>query len=169
MRTLILAGILLPFFSFAQVQEDSIQLIQQADEMTGKVYTFADKPLITGNENLTQGFILRPVIDDDLIFIGLYAEMEGLGRCAEDVELIILFNDGTRMVKQNIDEFNCEGTAVFVLTDKDRKDLASKHLLKIRITNGFSSKDFTGSVYDKYWNYFQQISYLLNNRIFVKM
>jgi hypothetical protein len=167
MRTLILAGILLPFFSFAQVQGDSIQLIQQADEMTGKVYTFADKALVSGNADLTQGFILRSVIDDN-IFLGILAELEGLGRCVEKAELIILFHDGTRMVKQTISDFNCEGEAIFVLNDKDRKDLAQKHVSKIRISNGFNSKEFTGNVYNEYWNYFQQISYLLSNRIFVQ-
>jgi len=167
MRTLFLAGILLPFFSFAQVQGDSIQLIQQADEMTGKVYTFADKALVSGNVDLTQGFILRAVIDGN-IFLGLYAELESLGRCVENVELIILFHDGTRMVKKNIDEFNCEGTAVFVIDDKDRKHFKEKHVSKIRLSNGFNSKEYTGSVYDEYWNYFQQISYLLSNRIFVQ-
>jgi hypothetical protein len=168
MRTLILAGILLPFFSFAQVQGDSIQLMQEPDEMTGKVYTLPSKLLISANEDQTQGFILTPVINDEYVLIGVHSQIEGLGNCVEDVELIILFSDGTRMVKKSISDFNCEGEGIFVFYDNDRKDLANKHLSKIRITNNFNSKNYTGSVYDEYWNYFQQISYLLSNRIFVQ-
>jgi hypothetical protein len=144
--------------------QDSLFITRHVDNMSGKVYIFAGKSLVVANNNLTEGFKVTPLMQEDFSFSGLLVDHVGLGKCSEKNELIILFTDDTRLIKRSIDGFNCDGSALYTFTEKELISLKSKTVASIRFTNGQTYKAYTGNV--DFQDYFMQLFYLLANKLY---
>ena len=88
---------------------------------------------------------------------GFSAKVIGIGDCIEDVELIILFENGKTIKKLNYNGFNCEGVVFYSLNKKELKLLSSSSIDKVRFTNKMTNYSITGELEDPYYFIFLDI------------
>jgi hypothetical protein len=134
--------------TFAQstnVQEvsDSVYIINEVDEMSGKKYSSVNLNLVVYNESKTKGFKITPYVKENNVKM-LVIKAVNFSGCNENDELIFLFENGERLVMKSWNKFNCEGKAYYNL-DKDQINLLnSNKITKIRFTSGKSYDNVTG-------------------------
>jgi hypothetical protein len=158
---------LISTLTFGQV--DSVYVVRHTDNMSGKIYTYSSKgDFICHNETRTIGFKVLPILDDNLLFEKLYVTMFGIGGCNEKDEIIILCENGEKIIKKSVNKFNCKGEAYFNLSDSDIRLLKTQPMSKIRMTNGRTYESFTGDVKDKDKRYFIQLLYAIENKVVVE-
>jgi hypothetical protein len=80
---------------------DSVYIISNTDEMSGKTYIFANKGVLVTNDTKTIGFKLSPHISDNLTLGMITAKIVGLGSCHEADEIILLFEDGQKIITKS--------------------------------------------------------------------
>jgi|688.fasta_scaffold732124_2 hypothetical protein len=156
------------FATFSQTSKDSVFLIKYVDEMADKTYYFTNRKLVVSNDEKTVGFGVEPFINDNLTFGFLSVKIINLGTCNDNDEIIILFENGEKIIKKSWKDFNCEGVAYFDMEYEDLYLLKSQQISKIRITNGYTYQSFTGNVKQKDKRYFIQFLYSLNNGLFIE-
>lgn len=124
------------------------------DEMTDSKFYEPSQKMVMERKN--QGFTLSPSIDANFEVTSIYCTMHGFGNCTEENNLIILFEDSTRIFRNSLTTFNCEGFCFFDIGRKDREVLRKKRIIKIRFTNGYNSEMFTSTILpdDKRRTYF---------------
>lgn len=144
--------------TFAQDYE--FELVK--DDMSGNTYYFAD-PLIKTDEDSNKGFKL------ELLYYpntgkanNLYVKHLGLSNCSDEDQLIIMFEDGSRIFKRSYYSFNCEGKAMFHLTKKEVKKLKSMAISKVRVTSGNTFSSFTVELEEEEKTYLIQLYVSLN-------
>jgi hypothetical protein len=93
------------------------------------------------------------------------ATMVGIGGCNENDEIIILFENGEKIIKTSWKEFNCDGETYFNMDEEDIELLRTQPLSKIRMTNGRTYDSYTGDVKQKDKRYFIQVLYALDNNL----
>jgi hypothetical protein len=116
------------------------------DKMTDKEYFFSQKKLICANPEKTKGFTITPSFradDGAMINNGFICKNVNIGSCDEKDNLIILFEDDSKISLTSWNKFNCEGTVYFNLTDSDLKELSTKKMSSIRFSNGYSYESLT--------------------------
>jgi hypothetical protein len=116
------------------------------DKMTDKEYFFSQKKLICANPEKTKGFTITPSFradDGTMINNGFICKNVNIGSCDEKDNLIILFEDDSKISLTSWNKFNCEGTVYFNLTDSDLKELSTKKMSSIRFSNGYSYESLT--------------------------
>lgn len=86
------------------------------------------------------------------IFKGLSAKIVGLGNCVEEVQIIVLFDNGEKITKTSWNKFNCEGNAWYNFTKKEVDQLTTLPITKVRFTNGRTYDSMTVDFSDP--NYF---------------
>jgi len=159
-KTVVVLGLLaMTISSFAQ-----IEITHSKDEMTNEVSYFASERFIVANSELTKGCAIDMVIDEKagiLTSKHIFVEMVGLESCNENNTLIFLLNGDRRITLKSWNKFNCKGAAYFTLTKTDIDLLKSNQVLKVRIENGKSYKNYTSEV--KYKKYFIEFYNALNN------
>lgn len=126
----------------------SQEIVKYVDEMKDRVI-FSDKTgMVCYSETEKKGFNMAAgfkMNSSEPIFSGLMFTIIGLG-CLENVELIILFEDGSKLTKVSWNKFNCDDNAWFALLPRDIAMLSEKRISKIRVTNGFKYTTFTTEV-----------------------
>lgn len=119
---------------------------KHVDDMTDKVYYYSSERLVCQDKAKDVGFALEYQIDgksDNSIKItGFSLQVVGL-ECLENVELLFLFDDNSKLSLKSWNKFNCEGNAWYQLTASQIKELSSKSFKKIRVQNGRNYKSYT--------------------------
>jgi len=149
-------------------QTDSVYVIKETDAMDGKVIAYSSRDFICANDAGKIGFRVSAHINfRDIKFSMITATMVGIGSCNEKDEMIILFENGEKIIKTSWKEFNCEGGAYFDMNDDDIQLLRTQPISKIRMTNGRTYDSYTGDVKKKDKRYFIQVLYALDNNLIV--
>jgi hypothetical protein len=148
-----------------KVDKDSIYLNKLVDDMGGKSYIMTNRSIVLASDNNKQGFRLDCNIKDDFSMGDFIVTSVGIGSCSENDEMIILFEDGSKITKKSWKDFNCEGLSYFNISSSDIKSLRTLKISKIRMTNGRSYESFTGEIEAKDKRYFQQLFYALDNKL----
>lgn len=149
-------------------QRDSVYVIKKTDDMDGKVIAYTSRDFVCANDVGRIGFRISAHISfSDIKFSMITAKMVGIGSCNENDEIVILFENGERIIKKSWKEFNCEGETYFNMNDNDIQLLRTYPLSKIRITNGRTFDSYTGDVKQKDKRYFIQLFYALDNNLIV--
>jgi hypothetical protein len=163
-KTILTAAITV--FTLLSYSQDSVYIIKDYDAMNEKTYIYPNRGMVVANEDKTKGFRLSPFITQDFKVGMLTAVIVGVGSCHENNEIIILFEDGSKITKTSWNKFNCKGDSYFNLSDKDLDKLRTTKLSKIRITNGYSHESFTEDVKDSDKDYLIKILQQLDNKVF---
>ena len=143
---------------------DSLIIMAFFDEMDGKTYYIPSSNLICYNDEIHKGFNIHPLINpEDKKVSGLSVKMKNIGKCVENNELIILFEDDSKIILKSWNEFNCEGKAYFSISKVELRKLSSKKIRKIRVTNGCSGDSYTSDVEQKDQSYFIKYFRMLKN------
>jgi hypothetical protein len=149
-------------------QRDSVYVIKETDAMDGKVIAYSSRDFICANDAGKIGFRVSAHINfRDIKFSMITATMVGIGSCNEKDEMIILFENGEKIIKTSWKEFNCEGGTYFDMNDDDIQLLRTQPISKIRMTNGRTYDSYTGDVKKKDKRYFIQVLYALDNNLIV--
>jgi hypothetical protein len=149
-------------------QTDSVYVIKEIDAMDGKVIAYSSRDFICANDAGKIGFRVSAHINfRDIKFSMITATMVGIGSCNEKDEMIILFENGEKIIKTSWKEFNCEGGTYFDMNDDDIQLLRTQPISKIRMTNGRTYDSYTGDVKKKDKRYFIQVLYALDNNLIV--
>jgi hypothetical protein len=163
MKTLTFFLILLPVLALSQVKA-----VREFDAMSGKATVYADRAFAVANEDNTIGFRVDAIMNDELVLRGLLITMVGIGSCNEEDEMIILFDSGERIIKKSIKGFNCDGEALYSLSEKDLMLLRNQSMSKMRMTNGSSFESYTGDVRPDDKNYFIELLESIDSQRVVK-
>jgi hypothetical protein len=149
-------------------QPDSVYVIKSSDAMSGKTHVYGSKNFIVANDTKEKGFIVDTYINDNLSIQMITVVMVGIGSCNENDEIIILFENGEKIVKKSWKSFNCDGEAYFNINELEMKLLRTIPMSKIRMTNGRSFDSYTGDVIAKDKRYFIQLLYALDNKLILE-
>lgn len=125
---------------------DSLIVVSISDEMTDKTSYRPSKKIICTNNDESKGFSLTGLIDDNLSIRTLMVQMVGIGGCTEKTEMIILFEDDSKLRLVAWNDFNCKGDAWYNIKGSDIEALSTKPIKKIRVTNGKTYDSFTGGL-----------------------
>jgi len=142
MKNLLLTLLTFTLFStgFAQT------LTKIVDEMSDKIYWSDDGQVFIEND---AGFRIEcawKYNSPDPVFDGLMAKVVGLGSCVENVEMIVLFENGEKITKTSWNKFNCEGNAWYNLKENEINLFKTTSISKIRFTNGRTYDSITGTL-----------------------
>jgi hypothetical protein len=136
------------------------------DKMTDKEYYLPQRKLICANPEKTKGFTIMPNFraeNGKMINSGFICKNVNIGSCDENDNLIILFEDETKLTLFSWNKFNCDGNAYFDFSSKQLKELSTKKVNTIRFTNGRSYESLTITLSDDQKDYF--IRAYTNNKI----
>lgn len=138
---------------------DSLIILKKYDDMKDVVryITSYDLKCYDGDEGFEFFGYLGHMLSFDYIFIKTY----GLGDCNENNELIIMFEDNSKIILRSVDSFNCKGSSMFELTSSDKKKLSKLKIIKIRYTNGRSYESLT---YEINTDYFIKLIRMIKNK-----
>jgi len=121
-------------------------LTKIVDEMSDKIYWSDDGQVFIEND---AGFRIEcawKYNSPDPVFDGLMAKVVGLGSCVENVEMIVLFENGEKITKTSWNKFNCEGNAWYNLKETEINLFKTTSISKIRFTNGRTYDSITGTL-----------------------
>ena len=131
-----------------------VTLKELKDDMTGTTLYSPSKGLTMSRKSPEQGYTITPNIEADFSYNSMMCEMWGLGKCSRSNSLIIMFADSSKIISYSGGKLNCKGFSFFVFEDEEIKQLSTKKLLKIRLTNGESSQMMTAHVWGVDQSYF---------------
>lgn len=119
---------------------------KHVDEMTDKVYYYPSERIICIDKKSDVGFSLSLSLngkdDNSVKVVGLNMKVVGLS-CVENVSLIFLFDDGTKMNITSWNKFNCDGNAYYNLRTKELNQISTKSIKKVRVQNGRNLESYT--------------------------
>jgi hypothetical protein len=164
MMTLMMCFMTITLFA----QPDSVYVIKRSDAMNGKTYIYGSRNFVVANDTKEEGFIVDTYINDNLSLHLITVVMVNIGGCNENDEIIILFENGEKIVKKSWKSFNCDGEAYFNINELEMKLLRTLPMAKIRMTNGRSFDSYTGDVIAKDKRYFIQLLYALDNKLILE-
>ena len=136
------------------------------DKMTDKEYYFPQRKLICANTEKTKGFTISPNFksaDGKIVNNGFMCKNVNIGSCDEKDNLIILFEDDTKITLTSWNKFNCDGNAYFNFTDSELSELSTKKVTTIRFSNGRSYESLTVPLKEDQKDYF--VRAYTNNKI----
>lgn len=160
LNTLIIAGILALITNITFAQKDSIYISKIVDDMSDKVYYFPSRKMVCATDDKKMGFSVSAFLEagDGFISVSdMKIVMVNIGNCVEKNEIIILFEDDTKLMLTSWNEFNCKGDAWFKLSRKDKDILSAKKMKKIKVQNGRTYESFTKEVDEDDQSYFIQL------------
>ncbi len=167
MKTLKLTLLALIISSIAYSQTDSTYIIREVDYMSDEVYFYANRGIVVANQEQTMGFGVHAYFGKKLEFKMITANMVGIGNCNENDKMIILFENGEKIILKSWNGFNCDGDAYFYVKNMDL--LKTQPLSKIRMTNGYTYDSYTGDVQDKDKNYFIKLFSDIENNKYINI
>jgi|LauGreDrversion4_2_1035121.scaffolds.fasta_scaffold145081_2 hypothetical protein len=118
------------------------------DDMSDKEYmVIKDKEITYSGESRSKGVVwgMSCLKKGDIwVAKGLSLKIYGLS-CLENTEVIILFEDGSKIITNQWNDFNCEENVWTDLDETQLNQLKTLPIKKIRVTNkrNFESYDFT--------------------------
>jgi hypothetical protein len=125
---------------------EKYQLLYYKDIMTDKEYIYS-KDRILYTEDAKKGFsvsISWNFEKSKVNYNGISVKSVGIGNCVENDDLIILFEDNTKVSLKSWNKFNCNGNSYFDLNTKELNNL-NKRIKAIRFQNG---RTFESSTYE---------------------
>jgi hypothetical protein len=140
---------------------DSLIILAQKDEMSDKTYLLTSRKVVCSNQEKTKAFTLSAFIENGYTVKDLKVDMIGIGSCVEKNEMIILFDDDSKLTLKSWNGFNCKGNAWFTITKKEIDLLSTKKLKKVRLTNGRSYESYTGDIEEKDQDYYIRLFSML--------
>lgn len=115
------------------------------DDMTGDEFLIEDKQEITYNgDSKSEGVIWSLTTrkkEGVWTAAGLSLKVYGLS-CLENTEVIIMFEDGTKLTALQWNKFNCDDNVWTNQSKSELEMLKTLSIKKIRVTNGRSFKMF---------------------------
>lgn len=162
MKRLLLIFFILPLFS--KSQKDSIYIIKNVDDMTDKTYYFPSRKLVVTDSLKTKGFSITPDLNKNIELTDLIVKIIKIGDCNEKDELILMFEDSTKIKLISYAGFNCKGDAYYKIGKKDIEKFKTLKVIKAKIINGRSYDSFTNTIPDFNQNYFMQLLYACDTK-----
>jgi len=95
----------------------------------------------------------------------LTAKIVGL-ECVENVETILLFDNGEKIKLKSWNKFNCKGNAYFNLSEDELNKVLTLPLKTVRVTNGRNYKSFT--IDCKSPEHFVKVKGQMDNGLFIE-
>lgn len=128
-----------------------LHIIEDASDLGGKVYIYPSENLIVTNKEKNKGFTLsadfkRKGTEGDLHLTGIIGQLVNIGTCCEKNELILMFEDSTKMTLVSWNKWNCEGNAFYSLDGEQAEILGSKKIIKSQMKNGYSYESYANNV-----------------------
>ena len=126
-----------------------VTIVKEVDDMTDEVSYSPSERFFVANDARTEGFAIDAMLDveDGMIYVqGWVVITAGLGDCNEDNQMIVLFEDDTRITLNSFNDFNCDEVAFFALNLEQEAYIATKRIKKMRFKNGFSYDVYTNEV-----------------------
>ena len=123
---------------------EKYQLLYYKDIMTDKEYIYS-KDRILYFEDGKKGFSVSISWNFEkgkVNYNGISVKSVGIGSCVENDDLIILFEDNTKVSLKSWNKFNCNGNSYFDLNAKELNNL-NKRIKGIRFQNGRSFESST--------------------------
>lgn len=147
--------------SLAELAE-CIRIEKTVDEMDGRIMYLANTSLYIengmGSEQIIFTFHIEGNTDNNIQAKGLTVFTSGIGgNCVEKSELIILFDDGDKIIKNAWNDFNCDGLSFYNLSKNDLQKLSVKSVSKVRFKNGYNYNSYTSKVEPCYKQYFIRV------------
>lgn len=152
-------------FSLQLFSQDSLKIIKIVDEMTDKSYILPSKKIVVHNSDKTKGFSLSAFIEDDFTIKDLKSVAIGFDGCSEKDELIIMFEDSTKIKVVSFASFDCKGNSFYTLNDSELDMLATKRIKKLRLMNGRTFDNYTSEC--KNPTYFIELFSLCKQKKFI--
>lgn len=162
MKKMILSAIFIvaSLMSIAQ-KNDSVFIYKQVDDMEDEVYYFPSRKIVCSNEDKSKVFSLSAFIESDsdsnLSIGNLSVTAIGFG-CLEKCELIIMFDDGTKIKSTSWNKFNCKGNAWFSFDLNEIDSLSKKKITKVKLMNGNNFESYTSEINPIDSDYFIQLA-----------
>lgn len=141
---------------------DTLVVLSIKDDMTEKTTYIPSSKIICSNEDKSIGFTLSAFIEQNLKVADLKVVMVKIGSCVEKNEMIILFDDDTKLTLKSWNDFNCSGDAWFKVSKKDIEQLSTKKIKKVRLMNGRSFESYTGELDTDEQDFFIRLFRMLN-------
>ena len=137
--------------------QDGLHIIEDCTDLSGKCYVYASHTFVVANSEKNKGFKLDLDFDrkdGELKVTGFLAKLVNIGTCGEKNELILLFEDDTRMTLVSWNKWNCEGDAWYNLSQSQVETLATKKVMKAQMKNGYSFESYVNSIEPEFQSYF---------------
>jgi hypothetical protein len=128
-------------------------------DLSGKCIYYVSENVIVTNAEKKKGFTFSPSVDlrnGQLVCTGIISQMVNIGSCCENNSLILLLDDGSKIMIKSWNKFNCEGDAWFSLS-KDEIQLLREHkMVKAQMQNGYSYESFQNDISVDNQDYFMR-------------
>jgi hypothetical protein len=137
------------------------QIYRHHDNMTGEAHYLVSEDLVVKSVDEKSCFRLyfsiKPNEENTIGADGIITTSVGIGNCYMQDKLILLFENGEKISFQSWNEFNCQGSSYFLLSERYDELLKSQKLTEIRFENGYSSESLTKEIYGEDQNYFIEV------------
>jgi hypothetical protein len=156
---------ILSFFTTLTAQKVYIKKI--IDPMDDAPFYLLSNDIVLSNASKTKGTRMDAFIDEkngNLVFGDISVRMVNIGGCVENNELVILFEDTTKITLVSWNKFNCEGNAWFHVSEDEAIKLATLKMKKIKITNGSTYDSFTSDIKSADADYYIQVYNAVKNK-----
>jgi hypothetical protein len=172
MKKIILKGFIFCLLSKITYSQN---LIKHIDTMNDKVYFIFDKRISLIDKEQKKGFAIdlfvasdgkRSDTEGNPVVEGITTTSVNIGTCNENDELIILFDDDSKIKLISFNDFNCEGKSYYKLDQNEYEALKTKKIKRSRFTNGKSYDSFTMDLDVAKQGYFINAINAVENRIF---
>jgi hypothetical protein len=163
----VIIGFILALTTISYAQKDSVYIAKITDDMEDKTYYFPSRKMICASDDKKTGFTLSAFLNykgDEINITELKVKSVNIGSCNEKDELIILFEDDTKIKVVSWNDFNCKGDAWFILSKSDKEKLSTVKIKKIKLQNGRTFESFTKELTENN-DYFVQLFYAAKNKI----
>lgn len=166
-KNVIISLILALITTINYAQKDSIYVAKLTDDMEDKTYYFPSRKMICASDDKKTGFTLSAFLTykgDEINVNELKVKSVNIGSCNEKDELIILFEDDTKIKVISWNDFNCKGDSWFALSKSDKEKLSTIKMKKIKFQNGRTFESFTKELTEDN-DYFIQLFNATKNKI----
>lgn len=131
------------------------------DQMEEEPMYLPSSDMVLSNPTKTIGARVSAFIDEkdtNIVIRTLNVSMVNIGsNCVENNEIVILFDDDTKITLTSWNKFNCDGNAWFNLETDEIEALSKLKIKKIKITNGSTFDSFTAMPKEKDKSYFIEL------------
>jgi hypothetical protein len=124
--------------------QDNVKMLYYKDIMTDKEYIYT-KERILCLEGEKKGFVVKVSFEIKkgvYKYGGITVKSVGIGNCVENNDLIILFENDTKINLKSWNKFNCEGNSYFDINGSELNNL-TKRIKAIRFQNGRTFESLT--------------------------
>lgn len=150
---------ILSFFTTLTAQKIYIKKI--IDPMEDAPFYLLSSDMVVSNLAKTKGARLDAFVSEKnggVAISDIAVKMINIGsNCVENNELVILFEDTTKITLVSWNKFNCDGDAWFHVSEDEVLKLSTLKIKKIKIINGSTYDSFTSDVKPLDADYYIQV------------